>query len=159
MWGQLQSDQHQRAELFAREPGLLTRRQTSEVARSARNPLRCPQRLVIRCVKATMDPLSHVRIDWLRRTQLRHLKSAPPCLRLPHTGLWMVVPPIPGEIACILVVLGHAPGAGDNLMALRRPNPPSRKSRHLSNHTSGHRHCQNLSETRPQTGVVVLGEL
>ena len=34
-----------------------------------------------------------------------------------------------------------------------------RQMRHLSNHTSGHWHCQNLSETRPQIGVMVLGEL
>ena len=120
MKGHMQSDQHQRAELFARESGLLTRRRTSEVARSARTPLRCHQRLVIRgqrwqmhaccregvasnrCVKLpTVDPLSHVRIDWLLRTELRHRK---PTTRLrpglpEHTGLWMVVPPIPGETA------------------------------------------------------------
>ena len=31
-----------------------------------------------RCVKLpTVDPLSHLRIDWLRRTELRHRKSGP----------------------------------------------------------------------------------
>ena len=143
MQKQMQSDQHQRAELFAREPGLLTRKQTTEVARCARTPLRCPQRLVIRgqrwqmhacckegvasnrCVKLpTVDPLSHLRIDWLRRTELRYLKFGP--IRHLHAfscqqrGCVLGVPPILEETACTLVLLGHTPGT-DNL-----PKTPNR---------------------------------
>ena len=45
---QVQPDQQQRAELFSREGGLLARWQTCEMARSAKIPFRCPQRLVVR---------------------------------------------------------------------------------------------------------------
>ena len=57
----------------------------------------------------------HLRINWLRSTELRHRKSGPirhlhafacqqrSCvLGFPHTELGMVVPPIPGEAACKL---------------------------------------------------------
>ena len=40
-----------------------------------------------------------------------------------------------------------------------QPSFTEREMRHLNNHANGHWHCQNLSETHPQTGVMVLGEL